>query len=208
MKRSAYYKRLVYERPIFKIVSATIGDIDDEWFALSRTCPKTIRKAAAGDLLGKSYPEADMVGALFNRFLNTLPGLTKKQIALLEFFRELCMYDGRAFSLPQREPFEIAEAYQVELLQRLYKYVRKHETKKYVLAYGKHLDKAVSQIMPLCVDTELFNPARACTEQEARDVFKTDVITALKPLWGKFQHVRGATKLAMPKFYRVLATWS
>ncbi|NBR32930.1 MAG: hypothetical protein EBT84_12395 [Sphingomonadaceae bacterium] len=49
---------------------------------------------------------------------------------------------------------------------------------------------------------------RVEAQQEAMDVFKTDVMTALRPVWNKFQHVRGATKLALPKFYRVLATWS
>lgn len=208
MKRSAYYKGLVHEGPIFKAVSAAVGDIDDEWFALSRTCFKTIRKAAAGGLLDKSYPEADVAGALFNRFLDTLPGLTKKQIAVLEFFRELCQYEGRSFAISQRDYIDLPEPYQSELLLRLFKYVVKNEVRKYAIAYQKHLDKAVDVIMPLCEGTSLFNPERSCTEQEAMDIFKTDVMTALNPAWGKFQHVRGATKLAMPKFYRVLATWS
>jgi hypothetical protein len=208
MRKRAFYKGLVYEGPIFRTVSDAVGAIDDEWFGLSRTCPKTIRKAAAGGLLSKSYPEKDMVSALFNRFLNTLPGLTKKQIAVLEFFRELCQYEGRSFALAQRNPFDLPDSYQAELMLRLFKYVEKNEVRKYAIAYQKHLDKAVDVIMPLCGGTSLFTPARSCTKQEAKDVFKTDVMTALQPLWGKFQHVRGATKLAMPKFYRVLATWS
>jgi len=208
MNRRAYYKGLVYEGPIFRTVSEAVGAIDDDWFKLSRTCGKTIRKAAAGGLLSKSYPEADMVGALFNRFLDTLPGLSKKQVAVLEFFRELCQYEGRSFAFGQRNPFDLPDSYQTELLTRLFKYVVKDEIRKYAVAYQKHLDKAVDVIMPLCEGTSLFEPARSCTKQEARDVFKTDVMTALQPLWNKFQHVRGATKLAMPKFYRVLATWS
>jgi hypothetical protein len=175
---------------------------------LSRTCPKTIRKAAAGGLLSKSYPESEIASSLFYPYLHTIPGLTKKQIAVLEFFRELCQYEGRSFNLPQGDPYDLDESYQLELLRRLYKYVVKDEVRKYAVAYEKHLDKAIAKIMPLCEGTDLFKPSRSCTQQEAMDVFKTDVMTALRPVWNKFQHVRGATKLALPKFYRVLATWS
>jgi len=208
MRKRAFYKGLVYEGPIFRTVSDAVGAIDDEWFDLSRTCPKTIRKAAAGGLLSKSYPEKDMVGSLFYPYLHTIQGLTKKQIAVLEFFRELCQYDGRSFKLPQTDPYELDEKYQLELLGRLYKYVVKDEVRKYAVAYESHLNNAVKVIVPLCKGTDLFKPSRSCTQQEAMDVFKTDVMTALRPVWNKFQHVRGATKLALPKFYRVLSTWS
>ena len=149
-----------------------------------------------------------MTSALYHPYMHTMPGLTKKQIAVLQFFRELCSYGGRSLQLPQRDPWEMPEPYQAELLVRLYKYVMKHEIKKYVISYKTHRDSIIDDIMPLCADTDLYNPKRPCTEQEARNVWATDVMTGLAPIWGKFKHIRPVTKQAMQEFRLVMKHWS
>lgn len=206
--RHAYYKGLINEGPIFQLVSRAFDAIDDEWFELSKTCGKTLQKAASGGLFSASYPLIDVVSALYHPYMHTMPGLTKKQIAVLQFFRELCQYGGRSLLLPQRDPWEMPEPYQADLLIRLYRTVMKHEIEKYIVSYKTHRDSVIGEIMPLCANTDLYNPKRPCTKQEARNVWATDVVTGMVPIWGKFKHIRPVTKQAMHEFRSVMKHWS
>lgn len=205
--KRAYYLGLIQDGPIFQAVSEAFDAIDDEWFALSKTCPKTITAAASGGFFKAGYPLEDLTSALYHPYMETTPGMTPKRVAMLRFFRSLLQYEGRGFKLPQKNPYLLDENYRVELLDRLYDYALKLEFKKYAKVYKKHRDIAVESIAPLCADTDLFNPARACRIQEARNVWATDVMTGLSPIWGKFKHIRPVTKLAMLDFRSVIKHW-
>jgi hypothetical protein len=207
MKRSAYYKGLLYEGPIFTMVSGAFESIDDDWFELSKTCLGTIKKACTG-IIRPSYPLSDMISALYHPRLESTPDLNKKQVYALRFFRELCQYEGRLFKVPHKDVFSISKEYRSELLNRLYKQVVKDEVQKYAISYELHLDSAVKNIMPLCAKTDLFSPPRPCSEQEAMNVFKTDLMTGLDPIWGKFGAIRPVTRNAIKEFYNLVDHWS
>lgn len=205
--RHAYYKGLLDDGPIFQRVSVALGEIDADWFRLSASSIKTIRAAAAGGLFSKSYPVSEMVAALLDPNMDVLPGLSRKQTAVLKFFVEVSQYAGRILLVEQQSPHSISDSYKTELLLRLYKYVEKREIRPYAKAYEKALSAAIKDIAPLCAETRLFTPARACRPGEAMNVFKTDILAGVNPVWGKFKNVRKATKQAIVAFYAVLDNW-
>jgi hypothetical protein len=207
MKKSAYYEGLLYEGPIFKLVVNAFERIDDDWSELSKTCPTTIEKASSG-IIRSSYNSDDMIAALFHPDIDSTPGLSKQQLYALRFFRELCQYEGRLFKVKSKNSLSLSKEYRSELLKRLYKQVLKDEISKYAFSYESHLNSAVGQIMPLCADTDLFSPPRACNQQEAMNVFKTDLVTGLEPIWGKFSGIRPVTRRAIKEFYNTVDHWS
>ena len=148
-----------------------------------------------------------MAGALLDPNLDMLHGVTRKQIALLKFFVEISQYDGRILHVEQQSPHSIPDKRKAELLNRLCKYIEKREIRRYAVVYEKALNAAVKDIAPLCAGTKLFTPARKCHPNEAMNVFKTDIITGINPVWGKFKSVRKATKRAVLAFYEVLDNW-